>query len=67
MATTRSVRAQFNQQNEACARIIAGDPVRYPAGSGAALWARLFLERLERERMAAAGPLFAVSAFESGK
>lgn len=33
----------YRQSNEECARIIAADPERYPAGSLLAIWAELVL------------------------
>jgi hypothetical protein len=52
----------FNRANEESAQIILSDAERFGGeGSGAVRWARTFLERLNRERQAAVGPLFGVS------
>lgn len=58
MATVKSVRAQFDATNLEAAKIILQDPATYPAGSGAAQWARLCLARLEREQAERCGPAF---------
>jgi hypothetical protein len=62
MATVKSVRAMYDQQNEACARLILQDLERYGGeGAGAVVWARLCLARIERERLESVGPLFRVA------
>jgi hypothetical protein len=46
MATPKSIKAKFDEQNLEAARIIAADPVKYPGGMQE--WAALVLKRLEQ-------------------
>ena len=45
MKTGQRVAARFDADNLAAARIIAADPVKYPAGSLPAVWAALVLAK----------------------
>jgi hypothetical protein len=42
-STRTQNREQYEQANQACARIIAADPVKYPPDSLPALWAEMIL------------------------
>jgi hypothetical protein len=58
-SAVKAMRQNYEDSNRLAAEIIASDPANYPTHSLMAQWAVAVLARLEREKQASIGPLFA--------